>query len=214
MTTTRGRGRDAHRRPGRPRRAARAAGGRARCPASTSRSPSATSSPARRTCWPSSGAWVITHLRDAAVGPLVGHHRVGAGGHRGAGHDLDRGARATSPAAWPARRRSRRPRAGAPARPRSRRRRRARHTAYPSIAELSKPGSGDRGVRRPRRPGRPNASISGWSKAGSGVDRRRGSGRGAPRRRRARGRQSCSKTLPGATRSAAAVSRRRRRRRP
>ena len=52
----------------------------------------ATSSPARRTCWPGVGGLGDPHLGDAAVGPLVGHDRVGAGRHRRAGHDLDRGA--------------------------------------------------------------------------------------------------------------------------
>ncbi len=39
------------------------------------------------------GGTVDAHLGDAAVGPLVGDDRGGAGRHRGAGHDLDRGAR-------------------------------------------------------------------------------------------------------------------------
>ena len=90
--TTRGRGPRPDRGRGRRWPAGRGGAGRARCPSSISRSPSVTSSPARRTCWPSRRRLGDPDLGDAAVGPLVGHDRVGAGRHRRAGHDLDRGA--------------------------------------------------------------------------------------------------------------------------
>ena len=102
--TTRGRGRDRTRAPGRPRRAARGGAGRGRCPPRRARRPPRRPRRAAGRAGPAAGACVDPDLGDAAVGPLVGHHRVGAGRHRGAGHDLDGGARATarSSLAWPA----------------------------------------------------------------------------------------------------------------
>ena len=77
MTTTRGRGRA--RTVARPTAASSPrCRGPSTVPLSTSRSPSATSSPAGRTCCPTVGSLGDPHLRDAAVGPLVGHHRVAA----------------------------------------------------------------------------------------------------------------------------------------
>ena len=114
MTTTRGRGRAPDRGPAD--RGEQAEVARAEHRALLEQQVAARRRPRRRgrTCWPRLGRLGDPHLGDAAVGPLVGDDRVGARRHRGAGHDLDRGARATARAGWPGRRRSRRRPAGAP----------------------------------------------------------------------------------------------------
>ena len=151
----------------RRRRACRGGAARGPCPPRASMSPSAMSSPARRTCWPGAGAAADPHAARRRGRSTRRARPRRAGRHRGAGHDLDRGARATAPASGLAgadladdgqvdracprwrRRRPRRPRRSRPSRS-------CRSSAARSVR------------RRPRRSGRPSASISGCGKAGSG----------------------------------------------
>ena len=149
-------------------------------PCSTSRSPTATSSPAGRMCWCGSGAWLDPDGVGAAVGPLVGHHRVGALRHRRAGHDLGGRARTERAQAAPGRRRSRRRPAASPASParRPRRRRTGRRTRPSRSCRSSAARSARRRPRRTRGRAR-RAAAAGPPPSARG---RRGSPGGARRR--------------------------------